>query len=167
MRNFRHYGDLAGVTGDIVYVGGVAATWAHPSVWSLACLVVAVVVAAFSIALQRKHFSTPCELCAAAMPLDAHAQAERRARSLTWFHLLTSTVALFGQLVLILLAVALPPPWMWPPLTVVGVMSVARGVVSWRHRPLQLACPWCRWDDRDDDEDEHTPTPDPVGRATA
>ena len=161
----KHYSDLVKIFAQAVYIVQVA--WVWPHLWLKISMTAAFAgILTAGLILERRHLSTPCELCLSTMPLDAYEQAERKRRSLVMFHLFIGRLGFIGQWGLLVVSFVLPPPWWRVPLVGMALILIVGGVVAYRHRPLQLACPWCGWDDRDDDE-EHEPVPDPVGSAVA
>jgi hypothetical protein len=115
----------------------------------------------FCIVQILKHRSRLCEQCITAMPLDAEAQAERKRRSLRWFHITSRPVFLLGWITLGVVSLFLPPVPGSCLLAVFSGIAVVSWVTSWRHRPLQSVCPWCYW--RGGDDEQEVPTPVPTG----
>jgi hypothetical protein len=165
---FTHYDFLILAVGE----AGVVASYALGTVWQTPGKfgVVGFLLLVFvGIRAQRRHMRHPCEKCIGDMPLDAQAQAARKKLSLRVYHWLTSPVWFT-----LAIAVCTSTFWLasWVRSSILAALSVGvvlSSVAGWRHRPLQLVCPWCRDDDGDDDGEvpERTPVPDPVGVKTA
>jgi hypothetical protein len=138
-------------------------SWLFWIVW-----VIAIATALYGLALLKYHQSHPCETCIGDMPLNAHQVAEQRMRSLKLFHLASAPPLTLVWITVLAVALMVPHPVRVLLIGVLAAVNLISWTVTWRHRPLQPVCPWCRWGGGDDDPvGQPTPAPDPAGAKTA
>lgn len=164
---FTHYDFLITAAAEaaliVAYILG--AVWRGVG---LAALIGSLLLMLVGMRALRRHTRQPCEKCIGDMPLDAQAQAERKRLSLRLHHWSTSP-AWFTLGVGCVASTWLLPDWAGA-VVLAGLSAcvLATSVAGWRHRPLQLVCPWCKRRGGDGDAvPERTPVPDPAGAKTA
>lgn len=112
------------------------------------------------------HTSRPCIVCAAKLPLDPQAAAER-ARPLLRFHHQSEPWLGYRSLLIYVTGVALlPAGWpanIWLISAMLGLLGVLTAAT--RHEKLQPWCPWCDHGDGGDEVLE--PEPGPAERLPA
>jgi hypothetical protein len=126
--------------------------------WWTAARFVLTAVTVIAILGWLAHSRMLCPACAARLPLDPQAAAERRRWQLHLTHLLPNRTKLIWIL-LVLLGLPLLIPTGWPLNAWYVVQDTAAAVLLWSlltHSALQPWCPWCR---RGDDGE---PAPAPV-----
>lgn len=164
MKRLAHHSDLVLAAGQALYVASNLLDLAWRDSWvGTGLLIASTGVLLLGVNAMLHHQARPCEQCIADMPLDAQAQVERKQLSLWLFHRLNSRPAFAAWFVLVVASFLVPREWQPVLLTVFGLFNLANWLMTWRHRPLQPVCPWCRWRGWDDLEKAPEPTPDPAG----
>ena len=119
--------------------GGVGGWWAAAG-WALTAVTVVAILGWLA------HCRMLCPACAARLPLDPQAAAERRRWQLRVTHLLPERTKLIW-VILVLLGLPLLIPTGWPLNAWYVLQDTAAAVLLWSlltHSALQPWCPWCR-----------------------
>ena len=179
-RRWPHYASFALpvlVAGPIIWVAiqpwrvtswNPLHAWAHSApLLSWPSLIMVIFMSALLVAVcaGRLHDASPCIVCAANLPLDPSAAAERSKPVFRVYH---QAMRWFGWNWMLIYAAGtflLPLGW---PLNCWAIIFAAMGTVfvlsTLRHEKLQPWCPWCR---DDGGEGEREPEPDPSARMPA
>ena len=146
----------------------VVATWKHSAPllsWSSLGTAAFLVVLFGSVYASRLHDASPCIVCAARLPLDPSAAAERSRPAFRVYHQAVRRLGWHWLLIFAAGMLFLPPGW---PLNTWTIAFQGAGTVlvlsALRHEKLQPWCPWCR---HNGGEYEREPDPDPSVRMPA
>lgn len=162
MKRLAHYSDIVLLASQAFFVLSLAVVVGYWNWWGTTVLsVLATLLMLVGFVSMVGHNAGPCALCITEMPLDAHAQVERRQWTLRTFHILNARPVLAAWIATVTLSFLLPRTWEVPILAVFAVLNGLDWWCTWRHRPLQPACPWCRWGDGGDGDHEVAPDPRP------
>ncbi len=123
---------------------------------ALVLILLATVLALWSVTASLAHAGGLCAACLAEMPLDAPVRAERRYRRLWLFHVTHEPPLLATRLVLtfgcgVCGPLGLTVAWalgLWGVSCVLWVSALFGSVA---HRRVSPWCRYCGWDERDDD----------------
>lgn len=142
--------------------------WAHSAPllsWPSLFTVIFMSALFAAVCAGRLHDASPCIVCAAHLPLDPSAAAERSRPALRVYHQAARWLGWSWMLVYAAGIFLLPLGW---PLNSWTIIFAAMGTVvvlcALRHEKLQPWCPWCR---HDGGEYEREPDPDPSVRMPA
>lgn len=143
-------------------------TWAHSAPlfsWPSLSTVIFISALLVSVCGSRLHDASPCIVCAANLPFDPSAAAERSRPALRAYHQAGRWLGWKWLLIYAAGIFLLPLGWPLNCWTIVfSVVGTVLVLCALRHEKLQPWCPWCRHDDGDDVRE---PDPDPSVRAPA
>lgn len=149
---------LAYAAGAIAYNASGTPGWLS---WPVGVLAVAWILSFGADAAY--HDSHLCERCIAATPLDTQKAVDRWRPALWLFHrkrLYVGTLLAMIAWIFISAIIFRGHHW-WTDIanSVIVIVLVISGVITWTHRRLYPWCPWCNWGKGGDEE--KVPDPDP------